>query len=469
MPGSGGKLHAITKLLSPTAGARILLVTAVGYILSSLLGYAKGGVAVDHSFGMIKSIRGTPPFSDFLWVVIVGQCGTRSERLPHSISSICATYGYGQPGGGYEATGYPPLADYLVKIIDVPARHSGAISLLVGILFVIAIILSSRRLFRFHWSWPLWLSVALIGFPAQLLLERGNIDSIIYLLMVGASALICLGGWPGSLLLPLVVYTAIALKAFPVLGFVGWLVSASAINPKDYPISKFVKASVGLGCGIGIASLAPWAFSTGIDIQFSGGLNSFGLKAIGYINTYLVSTAGFEYGRLLIWMLIVLKLVSVVTPVILAVRASLDETVFGFLRSVDNPSFRKYSETYFLLMTWTWLGCYLLTISYDYKHIFILPSFLLFCAMLENHTLMTRLQRGIVLTLVTGALFVLLMPLFVHAQWHLLTKDTTIKLLELFGEMVVIPFYAGSLLAILGLPLLRSVSGTRFARIGSST
>jgi len=99
MPGFGGKLYAITKLLSPTAGARILLVTAAGYILSSLLGYAKGGVAADYSFGMSKSIRGTPPFSDFLWVVIVGRCGTKTERLPHTISPGCDSFGYNQPGG----------------------------------------------------------------------------------------------------------------------------------------------------------------------------------------------------------------------------------------------------------------------------------------------------------------------------------------------------------------------------------
>lgn len=102
MPASGGKLYRTTKLLSPAAGALILLVTGVGYVLSSLLGYAKGGVAAERSFGMIKSIKGTPPFSDFLCVVIVGRCGTKTERLPNSISSGSDSFGYNQPGSSLQ-------------------------------------------------------------------------------------------------------------------------------------------------------------------------------------------------------------------------------------------------------------------------------------------------------------------------------------------------------------------------------
>ncbi|MCX5959905.1 MAG: hypothetical protein NT053_08790 [Cyanobacteria bacterium] len=439
------------------------MLAALGYLFSSLLGYTRGGTAAEQAFSLIRIIRSAPPFSDLIWVVVVGKCGTKTARLSDYASAVCDRYGYAQPGGGYEDTGYPTLVNTLTHLFDTPVGYSGAIGLVAGILFVIAIMLSSRRLFRSHWAWPVSMSVVMIGFPVQLLLERANLDAFIYLLMVASSVVISLGGgFAAFLLLSFLVFMAVALKAFPVFGFMGWLLSA-LLGPKGYRVNNMAKTAVGLGCALAIATLIPWAISTGKDIGFSGGLASYGFKALGYINTYLVGMFGYDRARLLIKGLILIKLLSVVAGVTLAIRASLADKVSGFFGSIRDQFFQKFSITLFLLMTWTWIGVYFLTISFDYKHVFMLPSALVFFAILDNRGGMTRFQRSVFGLLVALAIFITLFPLSVYA--NLLSKDLFVKFAELFGEVVVIPIYAGALGVILGLPLIQSVLIPRIARV----
>jgi hypothetical protein len=65
--------------------------------------------------------------------------------------------------------------------------------------------------------------------------------------------------------------------------------------------------------------------------------------------------------------------------------------------------------------------------------------------------------------LVGLAVFIALFPLSVYA--NVLTQGPFVKFAELFGEVVVIPIYAGALGAILGLPLIKSVPSPRIARV----
>jgi len=307
------------------------------------------------------------------------------------------------------------------------------------------------------------MSVILIGFPVQLLLERANLDVLIYLLMVASSFLISFGGgFAAFLLLFFLAFMAVGLKAFPVFGFMGWLLSA-LLGPKEYRVNHMAKVAVGLGCALAIATLIPWAFSTGKDIGFSGSLASYGFKALGYINNYLVDMFGYDHARLLIKGLILIKLLSVVAGVTLATRASLAEKVPEFFGSIRDPFFQKFSIALFVLMTWIWFGVYLLTISFDYKHVFMLPSVLVFVAILDNGGGMTRFQRSVFGLMVAFAIFISLIPLFVYA--NILAQGPFVKFSELFGEMVVIPICAGALGVILGLPLIKSVLIPRLARV----
>jgi len=436
-------------------GSRIVFLAVLGYLLSSLLRYAKGGDAAGPAFGLIRLIKTSPPFSDLLWVMVVGKCGTKTARLSDSVSAVCDHYGYAQSGGGYGDTGYPDMVNSLVRIFDSPVGYSGFIGLVAGIFFVIAIMLSSKRLFRSHWAWPVSMSVVLISFPVELLLERANLDVFIYLMMVASSVVISLGG--GFLVfLPLafLVFLAVALKAFPVFGFMGWLLSSLSVS-REYRANTITKLAVALGCAIGMVFLIPWAISTGKDIGFSGGLASFGFKALGYINVFLVDTFGIDRARILIKALVLTKLVSIAVGVVLAIRASLAEKVYEFFGLILDPFFKKFSVNLFVLMTWTWLGAYLVSISFDYKHVFLLPSMLVFFAVLESRGVKTRFQFWVLASLVGLGLFITFFPFIVFA--NLLAQNSFVRLTELMGEVVVIPIYAGALGAILGLPLIKSV------------
>jgi hypothetical protein len=307
------------------------------------------------------------------------------------------------------------------------------------------------------------MSVVLIGFPVQLLLERANIDVFIYLLMVASALAISFGGGlVVFLLLLFLVFLSVALKAFPVFGFTGWLLS-SMLGSKEYRVDNMAKVAVGLGCVIAITCLIPWAISTGIDINFPGGLSSYGFKALGYINNHLIAMFGYDRARILIRGLILIKLFSAVAGVTLALRSSLTEKVSGFFGSIQDPFFRKFSITLFLLMTWTWLCVYLVTISFDYKHIFMLPSVLVFFAVLENRVAMTRIQSLTFVFLIALAIFIMLFPILFYA--NVLSQGPFLTFAELFGEMVVLPIYAGALGVIVGLPLIKSVLVPRFARV----
>jgi hypothetical protein len=165
---------------------------------------------------------------------------------------------------------------------------------------------------------------------------------------------------------------------------------------------------------------------------------------------------GTDQARLAIRVLMLAKLLAVLVGVMLVGRSSLPSKVFGFLALEENEFGRRYTMTYFLLMSCTWLGCYVVTVSYDYKHIFLLPSFLVFFAMLERYRRLSRFQIGVLCSLVVSGLYIIFLPILVYAP--LSYSGTLIRSTELFGEVLVIPFYAGSLGAVLGLPLLNGIS-----------
>jgi hypothetical protein len=150
MPTLRGHLQGFFGYTGVVLGCRILLLPALGYLFTSLLGYARGGGAAEPAFGLIRAIRAAPPFSDLIWVLVVGKCGTKTARLSDSVSAVCDHYGYAKLGGGYADTGYPTLVNTLTHIFDTPVDYSGAIGLVAGVLFVIAVMLSSRQLFRSH-------------------------------------------------------------------------------------------------------------------------------------------------------------------------------------------------------------------------------------------------------------------------------------------------------------------------------
>jgi len=427
------------------------LLASLYYLLSSLVGSARGGVAAGDSFALIRLIKDALPFSDFLWVAVVAACGTKNAYLLNWSATVCAPYGYGQLGGGYADTGYPPIVNALLRFIDFQVGYTGIASLLLGVLFVCSLLLSSWWLFRSALPRALCTSIILLSFPVQLVLERGNLDIFVFLLVAGTALIISLEQNFMLVILGVLTFLAVAIKAYPVMGFWGWLAFTWLAPINQYAVKAPVRFTVLAGTVVALVYSSSW-LKTGSQIIIDGGMNSFGFKALGYTNAYLIGLMGMDHARLVIRALMLAKPLTMLVAVLLSGRSSLPRKVFNFLASGENEFGFRYKITFFLLMSCTWIGCYLITVSYDYKHIFLLPSLLVFFAMLERYRLLSGLQIAVLCSVVASGLFIVLLPILVYAP--VFSSETLIKFTELFGEVLVIPFYAGFLAAVLGFTMI---------------
>jgi hypothetical protein len=352
------QVSPLIRLLSklPSIAAYGLLAGCLWYLGSSLMGYAIDGDHAKESFLILREMRMQPTFADLKWITVIGECGTKLQTIYNSATASCATYGYGTHGGGYPDSGYPPMATWLSRWLQFPARQSAALAVFSGVAFVIILVGVSKDLFRSAWAWPLWLSIVLVSFPVQLVLERGNLDIQIFLLLTATTACVCMRSrafWLPSGLLALL---AVSLKVYPVVGFVGWLAFGQLAESHGWRVSRAVKAAVLSGCVVGLALSLSWMYASHVPYG-EGGMNSFGLKAIGYINVFLIQQIGVGSARWVIRGLIISKLLALVVGAALAARLRLHSVLKHHFQEIGDGFFNRFSQTFFLITSWTWLGC----------------------------------------------------------------------------------------------------------------
>lgn len=423
-----------------------LLAGCLWYLGSSLIGYAIDGDHVRDSFLMLRKMRITPTFADLKWITVIGECGTKFQTIYQSAAASCATYGYGMHGGGYPESGYPPMATWLLRWMQFPARQSAALAVLGGVAFVTVLLVFSKGLLQSGWEWPLWLSIILVSFPVQLVLERGNLDILIFLILTATAACISMSNRTSWLPSGLLALLAVSLKTYPVTGFVGWLAFGPVAESHGSRVSQPVKAAVLSGCVIGLVLSLPWMFGS-VNLEAPGGMNSYGLRAWGNINVHLVRQIGVASASLVIRSLIILKLTALVIGVALAVRFRLNSALQNLFEAIEEGFFRRFSQAFFLLASWTWLGCYILTISFDYRHIFMLPSLFILLRMVNHCPGLRSCQYVLAWILVAASVVFILFPL---AHYNGLTYFTTVsRFCELAIEFLLIPLYAGALAVML--------------------
>jgi hypothetical protein len=282
-----------------------------------------------------------------------------------------------------------------------------------------------------------------VSFPAQLVLERGNIDIQIFLLLTATAACVCMRSrafWLPSALLTLL---AVSFKVYPVIGFVGWLAFGQVAESHGWRVSRAVKAAVLSGCVVGLALSLPWMFASAVTLG-QGGMHSLGLKAIGYINVSLIQQIGVGSARWVIRGLIISKLLALVVGAVLAVRLRLHSALQHHFQEIGDGFFDRFSQTFFLITSWTWMGCYILTISYDYKHIYMLPGLFLLLSMVDRCAALNPRQYALAWILIAASMIFILFP---HLHYNGLNNYAAISgLCELVIELLVVPFYAGALM-----------------------
>lgn len=429
-----------------TASTYILLGFCLWYLASSLLGYTLGRGHEQGAFQGLAAMRLSPPFADMKWLTVIGECGTNLQDFYKNAIRECAAYGYGTNEGGYESSRYPPMVNWLLRLLHVKATATEAIGMVTAIGFLVTFMVSVKGLFASGWSWPLLMSVMLFSFPVQLGLERGNLDVSLFVMMLATCLVISLRKRWSSMVAAVLTLLSVSLKVYPAAGFIGWLTSRSAAEGETRQSDTTIKIGVALATLGGLALSVPWLLAGGTPVG-AGGLNSYGLKAIGYINLKLIDLLGIEVARWVLRGLIMVKVASLVAGIACTARLNLAASLRQSLCQQGTGVRGRFYSNYFSLMSWTWLGCYILTISYDYRLIFMLPSMAYMASLLDKKACLKPGQLWLVWTLFMAALLIILFPL---AHYNGLAHyANTSRFLELFIEMVPIPFYAGSLGALL--------------------
>lgn len=240
---------------------------------------------------------------------------------------------------------------------------------------------------------------------------------------------------------------AVSLKIYPAAGYLGWgtLGILSGQHKKDRNL--FLALAVITGSILGLALSIPFLgdFGESTDIG-DGGIINFGLRAFDYFSPWMTKLLGPDMTRVSIQALTLFKLTVLFSSFWITSRLSIYK-FYSFNLQTLGKRWKCFQDLYFSIMTWTWLGCYLLTISNDYRSIFLLPSIANMASMLENGGHYGRNQKALLLALLTGSIVILLFPLTAFSPFFQYSAAHT--LIEMGVEFAVLPFLAGALASIL--------------------
>ncbi|MEB3325247.1 MAG: hypothetical protein VKM17_07905 [Cyanobacteriota bacterium] len=267
------------------------------YLLCSLISYGWPGTISTKGFELLGSGR-MPGFDDIKWLLSFSACEGNLQEL---ISKNATCFDYNNPG-------YPTLSMELGRWLGLGPSHAGWLGLIggAGVTTVLAhafwLCTGNIR------SWSIITGILGLSYPYQLLVERGNLDSVILLLVALFCLIIWLPGAESILLANVVTAFAIALKIYPAILTAAWLVYSLKA-----PMESRRKRILNLSLLATTAAALLFTFTTihGRMDSASGGLSSHGLTAIGYANMFLLREFGYTVGRIFIYSLYALKTLSI--------------------------------------------------------------------------------------------------------------------------------------------------------------
>ncbi len=421
--------------------AYILFGAILLYILYSLVGYTLGEGLADGSFLMINKIKMVPGFADLRWLTATSECGVNLKDL-HSDKLVgCDPY-------GRHGINYPPMGIWMARLLHLKGSHTGPIGLAIGLGFIFTLLISTNGLLRRPWSLPLVMSLFLFSFPVQFALERLNFDVFIFLVISSSCLLMSWSGTYAHAVSGALALLAVSLKIYPAAGYLGWAVLGILSGKHQKESNLFLALAVITGSILGLAFSIPFLgdFSESSDIG-DGGIINFGLRAFNYMSPWMTRLLGPDMARLSIQALGVLKIIVLLFSFWITSRLSIYKCYARNLLAIGKLRWRRFQELFISIMTWTWLGCYLLTISNDYRSIFLLPSIASIASMLEDGKHHDRSQKALLLALLTGSIIILLFPMTAFSP--VFQYSATHTIVELGVEFVILPFLAGALGSIL--------------------
>ena len=416
-----------------------LLGFVLSYILFSLMSYALSSQPSHQAFGMIPELR-MPTFADLRWITATGGCSVDINDIYTGKSVGCDSF-------GRHGIGYPPMSLWASRILGVKGDHTPFISLAISLSFIGVILSQMRSSMRSGWLLILVGSLFLISFPVQLGLERMNIDILIFLLLYLCILLFSFHAF--FWLLPLIIFV-ISLKYFPFFAFFALMLKGLPSKPGvSHPFPPWLILLIG-SC-IGLALSLPW-YEDGGNTVASGDLSCHGLLALGYLNKILVDSFGLANARWMIKSFWIIKTAFLIGGGYMAYRLGLADILANAIAK-QTDKFKSthlppdFHSSLIVAMTSTWLGCYFITISFEYRMIFLFPV-LIFIARAIQLSPTTRtmlLQRRALICLLIAMLASMLIQFVGYSFQDPFTRIGV----DAVAEFVLIPFYASALFIII--------------------
>ena len=415
-----------------------LLGFVLSYLLFSIVSYGLSSQPSDKAFGMIPGLR-MPTFADLRWLAATGGCSININDLYNGKSVGCDPY-------GRLRMGYPPMSLWASQFLRIKGDYTPHISLAFSLSFIGVILSQMRSSLRSGWLLILLGSLFLIGFPVQLGLERMNIDILIFLLLYLSVLLFSLHAlfW----LFPLIIFVT-SLKYFPIFAFFALILKGLPSKPGiSHPVPPWLILLI--GSGIGLALSLPWTGVGGTTVA-AGGLNSHGLMALGFLNKPLLDSFGLANSSWIIKVMLGMRILVLACGAYMAYRLKLANILAKSINmhSTEFKNTRVPMDFYYSLvvsMTSAWLGCYIVTISFDYRMIFLFPVliFLARAIQLCPSIQASTLQMWGLISLLSSMLGSMLIPFMGHAYQVQLTRVA----IDSIAEFVLIPFFASALFVI---------------------
>jgi len=430
----------------------LLLMASCGYLVFSFFAYGLGAPWSDQGF--IHPLRMQPPFADLRYLVANAECGVDLNDYYAGRVVGC------DPSGRTYRFDYPPMSIWLGRLLHVQGSQTGLIAISMNIALVVGILLILKSLLGWSWRWRLLSSAVLMGYPLQQAAERGNLDALLFLFTLLLACLLSRDfrfrpAWQG--LAGLLSFLLISLKLYPVFGIAGlFAVDHPAPSQQRHDLWSRLgtKLAVVLGSSAGIVATVQFLKSMGSTAK-EGGLKSHGLLAMGYLNNDLIGTFGLDSARILIKALVLVKITSLLLGFYLARKTRLQRTMAASIIGFKSEAARSFHQYLFVLMSATWLGCYVTTINIDYRLLFVVPCLGLLCCV-ASAPASTDGQRALAKILIISMVFVFWLPILQWGYVDVVMKS--IAVLEPFTEFILVPLFAGSLfLLLLGFSRLRSL------------
>ncbi|MFN7740682.1 MAG: hypothetical protein ACK5RA_10550 [Cyanobacteriota bacterium] len=412
-----------------------LLGFVLSYILFSLVSYTLSSQPSDQAFGMIPNLR-MPTFADLRWITATGGCSVNINDIYTGKSVGCDSF-------GRHDIGYPPMSLWTSRILGVKGDHTPIISLSISLSFIAVILSQMRSSMRSGWLLILVGSLFLLGFPVQLGLERMNIDILIFLLLYLAVLLFSFHAF--AWLLPLIIFV-ISLKYFPFFAFFALMLKGLPSKPGiSYPFPPWLIMLIG-SC-IGLALSLPWSGDGGNTVA-AGGLASHGLLALGHLNKILIEAFGLTNARWIIKAFCLIKIAFFISGAYMAYRLRLADILANAIdKHIDKFETTRlpadFHHSLVVAMTSVWLGCYFITISFDYRMIFLFPALIFIARAIQlNPTtrIMFSQRRGLICLLIA-----MLAPMLIQFIGYSFQDPLTHIFVDAIAEFILIPFYASAL------------------------